>query len=140
LAELLKSPLNMEWGTGMQLRVNRELTVFFLATTFTLILVTCEISSPASRPKWYTFVLRSYKIAFTCILSWYWVSNWLLFCYLTTEYLPKKLSVAEPCVVGCMRITTTVFIDYDTRSSSNTVRSEYRLGVLNTGNVLVVWR
>jgi hypothetical protein len=62
--------------------------------------------------------LSSDRILNEWITGWCWVSNWRLFCYLTTEYLPKKLFVAEPCVVGWMRITTTVFVDYETRSSS----------------------
>jgi hypothetical protein len=140
LAELLKSPMNVEWGTGMQLHVDRERKVFLFSHDFALSLVTREISSPANRPKWNAFVGISYKKAFTCIPGWYWDYNWRLFCYLTIEYLSKKLFVAEPCVVWFLRITTTFFIDYDTRSSSNPVLSEYRLGALNTGNVLVLWR
>jgi len=113
---------------------------FSVSHDFTLIFVMCEISSPASKPKLDAFVWRSYERAFTCIPGWYWVSKWRLFRYLTTEYLPKKLFVVEPFVVVWLRITTTVFIYYNTHSSSNTVRSEYRLRALNTGNVLVVWR
>jgi len=107
---------------------------------FKLILLEREISSPASRPKWNAFVWPSFKKAFTCIPGWYQVSKWRLFCYLTTEYLPKKLFVSEPCVVWWLRITATVFIDCCTRWGSNPVRSEYWLGDLNTGNVWVVWR
>jgi hypothetical protein len=54
-------------------------------------------------------------------------------------YLPKKyFLVAEPCSVGWLRITTAVLIDCDTLSGPKSVRSEYRLGALYTGNVLVV--
>jgi hypothetical protein len=69
------------------------------------------------------------------ILSFY-VAVVLLF----NDRIPSQevFFVAEPCIVGWLRITTTVFIDYYTRSGPNPVRSEYRLGALYTGNILLV--